>query len=53
MPNKDCSCSADDDPCEVFRQVSFPVDDFFPPNASASIGSGCSCSCDSKNSRNC
>ena len=35
MPDKECSCSSDDDPCEVFRQVSFPVNDFFPPNSVA------------------
>ncbi len=34
LPEKECSCgSCDDDPCEVFRQVKFPVDEFFPPNA--------------------
>ncbi len=44
MPEKECCSGLDcpvDDPCEIFRQVSFPVDDFFPtPN------SGCSnCGC--------
>ncbi len=35
LPEKECSCGGccDDDPCEVFRQVKFPVDEFFPPNA--------------------
>lgn len=35
MPEKDCGCSNDDDPCEIFRHVRFPVDEFFPPNAIA------------------
>ena len=33
LPDKECSCGGDDDPCEVFRQVKFPVDEFFPPNS--------------------
>lgn len=36
MPDKECACGSSDcapeDPCEVFRQVSFPVSEFFPPN---------------------
>lgn len=33
MPAKDCSCSSDDpeDPCDVFEQFEFPMDEFFPP----------------------
>ncbi|MEG2000020.1 MAG: hypothetical protein RR053_01305 [Evtepia sp.] len=38
LPNKECSGgnnnNCEDDPCEMFRQVKFPVDEFFPPNAS-------------------
>ena len=41
MPEKECACgSCDDDPCEIFRHVSFPVDDFFPPNSPAPCGDG-------------
>ena len=37
MPEKDCagcgcSCSASEDPCELFSTISFPVNEFFPPN---------------------
>lgn len=41
MPQKDCSCgsSGEDDPCEIFRHVNFPVDEFFPPNT-LSCGDG-------------
>ena len=38
LPDKECSCGGEEDPCEVFRRVQFPVDEFFPPN---SVG-GCS-----------
>ena len=36
MPDKDCSCGcgcAGEDPCELFQGISFPVDEFFPPNS--------------------
>ena len=38
MPTKECTAGSsdgggDEDPCEIFRQVRFPVDAFFPPNA--------------------
>lgn len=35
MPEKDCDCGCDcrqEDPCELFRKVRFPVGEFFPPN---------------------
>ncbi len=41
LPDKECSCDSgsckEEDPCEVFRRVQFPVDEFFPPN---SMGTG-------------
>ena len=38
MPEKECTCGSScdcvpEDPCEVFRQVKFPVNQFFPPNS--------------------
>lgn len=30
MPEKEC-CNTESDPCSVFEQFAFPVDDFFPP----------------------
>lgn len=38
MPKKECvgECT-EEDPCEVFRKVSFPVNEFFPPSQ---LGSG-------------
>ena len=33
MPEKECTCGGgEDDPCEIFRHVKFPVEEFFPPN---------------------
>ena len=32
MPEKECTAGADDDPCALFRRISFPVDEFFPPD---------------------
>ena len=36
MPEKECTCQGaecGEDPCEIFRKVQFPVDEFFPPNS--------------------
>lgn len=47
MPEKECPCDAshcEEDPCELFRHVKFPVDRFFPtpnPNRDDSCGCGC------------
>ena len=31
IPDKECTCETDD-PCETFRKIEFPLDEFFPPN---------------------
>lgn len=33
MPEKECTGCGDDDPCTLFSRISFPVDEFFPPDA--------------------
>lgn len=35
MPHKECHCDspAEDDPCQLFQQIDFPVGEFFPPAA--------------------
>jgi len=36
MPDKDCTgqCgTGSEDPCQLFRSIAFPVDEFFPPSA--------------------
>ena len=53
IPSKECNgCCPEDDPCEIFRKVQFPVDEFFPPNNISGCDSyqdnksyGCSCNC--------
>ena len=36
MPSKECSAGGgEEDPCAIFRQVQFPVEEFFPPNTIA------------------
>jgi len=44
LPDKDCSCSVDCgttmDPCAIFRGISFPMGEFFPPNT-AGCEDGC------------
>lgn len=32
LPEKECVTGAGDDPCELFRRIRFPVDEFFPPD---------------------
>lgn len=50
MPTRECSASDDDDdadPCEAFRQIRFPVGEFFPPSALPGMEDdrpGCGCS---------
>jgi len=31
VPNKKCVASTDENPCEIFDTIEFPVDEFFPP----------------------
>lgn len=31
IPNKECIGATDDNPCDLFDRISFPVDEFFPP----------------------
>ena len=32
VPEKECVGSNDNDPCDLFKRIKFPVDEFFPPN---------------------
>ena len=34
IPQKECIGATDDNPCELFERISFPVDEFFPPERS-------------------
>ncbi|MDO4563182.1 MAG: hypothetical protein Q4C12_05045 [Clostridia bacterium] len=33
IPDKECVASTEDDPCNLFEKISFPVDEFFPPQS--------------------
>lgn len=41
IPEKECVASSDN-PCELFRRIDFPTEEFFPPKAS-DLGNGCGC----------
>ena len=51
VPSKDCPGERDganysQDPCQLFRQVRFPMEEFFPtPKFAPDYDSGCGCSC--------
>lgn len=32
MPTKECAGGAGEDPCDLFHNIAFPVNEFFPPN---------------------
>lgn len=40
IPEKECVASSDN-PCELFRRIEFPTDEFFPPRASDLGGGSC------------
>ncbi|MCQ2449883.1 MAG: hypothetical protein MJ132_06825 [Clostridia bacterium] len=42
IPEKHCDNTADQ-PCDVFRRIQFPTDDFFPPRALADDDHICGC----------
>jgi hypothetical protein len=33
MPEKECISGSEDNPCDLFKRIKFPVDEFFPPVA--------------------
>ena len=33
MPEKECVVGSNDDPCSLFSRITFPVDEFFPPDS--------------------
>ncbi len=42
IPQKECIGATDDNPCDLFDRISFPVDEFFPPERD-SFDDGCGC----------
>ena len=43
IPNKDCIDSTDEEPCRIFDRITFPVDEFFPPQDQANESFGTRC----------
>ena len=43
IPDKECVIGEDDDPCSLFKNMAFPVNEFSPPSLSASHGNDCGC----------
>ena len=42
IPDKQCDDSTDH-PCDIFKRIKFPTDDFFPPRNVPDSGCGCGC----------
>jgi hypothetical protein len=45
VPQKECVGATDDNPCDLFERINFPVDEFFPPEKSAFEDDDCDCGC--------
>lgn len=54
VPQKECVGATDDNPCDLFERISFPVDEFFPPERGefeddfSENGNNCNCGCEKK-----
>jgi len=42
VPEKECG-NVSEDPCDIFRRFTFPVDEFFPPEEKCFVDTGCGC----------
>ncbi len=40
VPEKECRCDEQDDPCALFRKMAFPVNEFCPPSLADLVGGG-------------
>ena len=45
IPQKECVGATDDNPCDLFERISFPVDEFFPPERENFDDNDCGCGC--------
>lgn len=47
VPQKECIGATDDNPCDLFDRISFPVDEFFPPERCEfeDCDNDCGCGC--------
>lgn len=44
VPTRECSSATEENPCELFNDIRFPVDEFFPPQK-RNDNTGCGCGC--------
>ena len=40
IPKKECVGATDDNPCDLFERITFPVDEFFPPERAEFLENG-------------
>ena len=52
VPEKECCHDMENDPCDAFKQIRFPVNEFFPPSSSASQQKGDNCGCSGREREN-
>lgn len=46
VPQKECVGATDDNPCDLFERINFPVDEFFPPErCELDDDNSCGCGC--------
>ena len=45
IPNKECIGATDDNPCDLFDRISFPVEELFPPEKCEFEENDNSCGC--------
>lgn len=45
VPKRECVCNTQN-PCDTFKTIDFPIDEFFPPEKSSLSPSPCDCDCD-------
>ncbi len=46
IPTQECPSATENNPCDLFNDIRFPIDEFFPPQRRSDDGnSGCGCGC--------
>ena len=49
IPTQECPSATENNPCDLFNGIRFPIDEFFPPQRRSENGNGSSCGCGCKN----
>lgn len=45
IPTQECPSAVEGNPCNLFNDIRFPIDEFFPPQKASDSSSRCGCSC--------